>query len=552
MRAPESRIQEAILHQDGIVREAAVSYFTGEFTGDVDVTHRVIQAIERFGDDAAFEPYWFLAYLPQDDVTFGWLVDYLRTKHGDAESASSLASGVVTALQNAPVEMLARRESEWSDLELLGEDGRNNIRQRIAAHAMSPEALWKELEAWCAAGGESEDSPDTNRLDWIIDALSRHREFCTPKVLQALESRLKDEWFEYCLIILAGELRLHEAATSLISIKIDSEDVALVEWQNALARIGSDEVVRGLEAAYGAAKVDLRMSIANTLEKIHTDLCLETCLRLYGTETDDEVRRCLIAAAVRQIAREAIEPARQYILAEPPSPDSREIRQELLAACEILDERIPEFEAWRDDSRHDRELNRAWYRAQHLSGGIYDALDDDLELSDDCDDLEDELDPYVEPTDWERPAPIVREGLVGRNDPCPCGSGKKFKKCCLRIQVREEPLEMPARPAQPKYPVGTIARYGPNNSQTTKVVASVILRPGGEPIMKKWFGARVADDPKVRRQINAFFDKQNVQSVVGPRNNLGCPHEEGIEFPLGEDCPHCPYWAGKQGSNRHG
>jgi uncharacterized protein YecA (UPF0149 family) len=20
---------------------------------------------------------------------------------------------------------------------------------------------------------------------------------------------------------------------------------------------------------------------------------------------------------------------------------------------------------------------------------------------------------------------------VGRNDPCPCGSGKKFKRCCL-------------------------------------------------------------------------------------------------------------------------
>jgi hypothetical protein len=21
--------------------------------------------------------------------------------------------------------------------------------------------------------------------------------------------------------------------------------------------------------------------------------------------------------------------------------------------------------------------------------------------------------------------------MIGRNDPCPCGSGKKFKKCCL-------------------------------------------------------------------------------------------------------------------------
>lgn len=24
------------------------------------------------------------------------------------------------------------------------------------------------------------------------------------------------------------------------------------------------------------------------------------------------------------------------------------------------------------------------------------------------------------------------ENKVGRNDPCPCGSGKKYKKCCGR------------------------------------------------------------------------------------------------------------------------
>src|SRR4051794_8424792 len=28
------------------------------------------------------------------------------------------------------------------------------------------------------------------------------------------------------------------------------------------------------------------------------------------------------------------------------------------------------------------------------------------------------------------PVPPQRPGQVGRNDPCPCGSGKKFKKCC--------------------------------------------------------------------------------------------------------------------------
>lgn len=25
---------------------------------------------------------------------------------------------------------------------------------------------------------------------------------------------------------------------------------------------------------------------------------------------------------------------------------------------------------------------------------------------------------------------VVKEDKVGRNDPCPCGSGKKYKKCC--------------------------------------------------------------------------------------------------------------------------
>ena len=28
------------------------------------------------------------------------------------------------------------------------------------------------------------------------------------------------------------------------------------------------------------------------------------------------------------------------------------------------------------------------------------------------------------------PTPVRRAEKVGRNDPCPCGSGKKYKKCC--------------------------------------------------------------------------------------------------------------------------
>ncbi len=30
----------------------------------------------------------------------------------------------------------------------------------------------------------------------------------------------------------------------------------------------------------------------------------------------------------------------------------------------------------------------------------------------------------------EKVKPLTAAGQPGRNDPCPCGSGKKYKKCC--------------------------------------------------------------------------------------------------------------------------
>jgi hypothetical protein len=34
------------------------------------------------------------------------------------------------------------------------------------------------------------------------------------------------------------------------------------------------------------------------------------------------------------------------------------------------------------------------------------------------------------PAKYVAPQPFVRPPKIGRNDPCPCGSGKKYKKCC--------------------------------------------------------------------------------------------------------------------------
>ncbi len=30
------------------------------------------------------------------------------------------------------------------------------------------------------------------------------------------------------------------------------------------------------------------------------------------------------------------------------------------------------------------------------------------------------------------PKPIIKSATIGRNEPCPCGSGKKYKHCCSK------------------------------------------------------------------------------------------------------------------------
>ena len=131
---------------------------------------------------------------------------------------------------------------------------------------------------------------------------------------------------------------------------------------------------------------------------------------------------------------------------------------------------------------------------------------------------------------------------LSRNAPCPCGSGKKYKHCCYRT-------DHSSMESSPKYPIGTVATYGPDDKTTTKIAAGVILHDGAEVIMKRWVATNVTTSPKVQQEMKDFFVQHGVKSVAMSEGNMGCPHEEGEDFPHGEDCPFCPFWKGKQGSN---
>lgn len=120
----------------------------------------------------------------------------------------------------------------------------------------------------------------------------------------------------------------------------------------------------------------------------------------------------------------------------------------------------------------------------------------------------------------------------------------------MAIKIGPQPekwLRKKARQGMRGYPVGTIAFYGPDNRRASKAAVTCIRVEGAEPELRRWFSetADVRTDETILAEIAAFLKQSSVHSVAMADGIIGCPHEEGVDYPMGESCPHCPYWRGR-------
>ena len=96
--------------------------------------------------------------------------------------------------------------------------------------------------------------------------------------------------------------------------------------------------------------------------------------------------------------------------------------------------------------------------------------------------------------------------------------------------------------------VATVAYYGPNDQLATKAVVAIFSGIEGRlERLEKWHSTAsdVREDARITQEIVKFVQSHHVRHVTPVDGIIGCPHEEGIDYPLGQYCPLCSFWKGR-------
>ncbi|NUO08603.1 MAG: SEC-C domain-containing protein [Candidatus Brocadia sp.] len=429
-RLPESKVKQAILHPESEVRDAAIAYFSKSFTNDKTIMPLVIEAIEKYGWEHSYPVVGRACDLPQTDATIHWMLNELSrdVNKADMDQANYFYS-LGRVLAGADPALLLQQKAEILESGGLSADLKQSIMKRIDMHSWGGDVCWKALEDFCKANKTKRYINEVNigHAFQIIKALSRDGERYRDRIVSLLAEEINDfennpmRWMEPLVVALAGEMRLGPAIPLIIKkLKIDSDFLA-EECMYALSRIGNDSVIEAVSAVFSDADSHFRSYASGIFRYIHSDLSVERARAFLEKEEDYGIRTMLGLALLNNFAYDGLEAVRKLIIDETYEPFITDLQEDLIIACTIMEERIPEYEEWKEAVMQRRakaeERKRSFFGKPTKSG-----QDEDVDHQTSGDTMQNDHKAHT----------IIRNApKTGRNEPCPCGSGKKYKKCCL-------------------------------------------------------------------------------------------------------------------------
>jgi hypothetical protein len=202
-----------------------------------------------------------------------------------------------------------------------------------------------------------------------------------------LAEEANEEWFSengIMNVYMGGLLKVEKYIPLFASFLTRDDDALLEEVNAALVRFGSDQVVKAV-APY-VRKPESVIYAASILGNIKTDLALQELKKAYRETDELDVQEPIIEALSFHFSKEALPEMNAHMEYEYDF-SLVEIEHVAYSFYTILGEKHPDLLEWKKN-----EMEKEGPAIQL--------------------------------------APVINENKVGRNDPCPCGSGKKYKKCC--------------------------------------------------------------------------------------------------------------------------
>lgn len=407
-RLTEDQIKAGILHADLDVRFAALHYFGDCYSPNPTVMPIVIEALERFGRTKAFRYTHPISQLAQTEATIRWAIEELKTQPRRTEEERSYLHHVCRLLCNTDPRLIQPFEKEILNAPAMKRDYQDNLTRRLNLLSWDVDTLWRELETICEEG---KDKTYAGEMRWqeaedIVEQLARQGSMHTNRMMDFLRLKIEDfennpqTWMEPLMVRLAGELH-HEPAIPLIVAKLHEDaEVLSEECQTALVKIGGDNVIQAIRQDYSTAEWHFRLYASGVLGRVHTDLAVQVLIELLPQEQDLDQQDWLAQAIVGHFSTEGNEVVCKVLLDD---PDLHTLRDHLVLACTLMGQDFPELEQWRKEAQEKKRQKPFIYGDES---------------------------PSLPPARVQR----VEKQKVGRNDPCPCGSGKKFKKCCMNKQ----------------------------------------------------------------------------------------------------------------------
>ena len=143
-----------------------------------------------------------------------------------------------------------------------------------------------------------------------------------------------------------------------------------------------------------------------------------------------------------------------------------------------------------------------------------------------------------------------RPSTLARADPGSPGpkEGNGEKRGSMKLKSWSTKLRQKSRLRGSGDTIGTIAFYGPDNRHASKVAVGIQPESAGEvTFLERWYEDQldVRIDRGIGKEVEAFLQKHGVRRVAVAEGIIGCPHEEGIDYPEDDECPQCPFWQGK-------